>query len=71
MEKILEKRKENIAQKERELVIYCKTEQEVERKKRELWRIEEDDARKKAGNPAKQKMSSLAKHHSSSQKCST
>ncbi|KAF4115636.1 hypothetical protein G5714_003125 [Onychostoma macrolepis] len=72
MEKILEKRKENIAQQERDLVIYCKTEQELERKKRELWRTEEDDARKKAGNPAKQKMSiSLAKHHPSGQKSST
>ncbi|XP_016419249.1 GTPase IMAP family member 7-like [Sinocyclocheilus rhinocerous] len=72
MEKILEKRKENIAQKERELVIYGRTEQEAERKKRELWRMEEDDARKKAGNPAKQNMSiSLAKRHSSGQKCST
>ncbi|KAK2916023.1 hypothetical protein Q8A67_000397 [Cirrhinus molitorella] len=56
MEKILEKRKENIAQRERELVIYCKTEQEVERKKRELWRMEEDNARKQAENPAKQKL---------------
>ncbi|XP_073691322.1 GTPase IMAP family member 7 [Garra rufa] len=72
MEKILEKRKENIAQKERELVIYCKTEQEVERKKRELWRMEEDNARKKAENPAKQKMSiSLAKRHSLGRKTST
>ncbi|KAL0198312.1 hypothetical protein M9458_006852, partial [Cirrhinus mrigala] len=69
MEKILEKRKENIAQRERELVIYCKTEQEVERKKRELWRMEEDDARKKAENPAKS--ISLAKRHTSDRKSST
>ncbi|KAL1277762.1 hypothetical protein QQF64_024435 [Cirrhinus molitorella] len=72
MEKILEKRKENIAQRERELVIYCKTEQEVERKKRELWRMEEDNARKQAENPAKQKLPiSLAKRHTSGRKSST
>lgn len=47
MERILENRKESIAQKERELVMHCKTEQEVERKKQELRRMEEDDARKK------------------------
>ncbi|XP_052394745.1 GTPase IMAP family member 7-like isoform X2 [Carassius gibelio] len=69
MEKILEKRKESIAQKERELVMHCTTEQEVERKKQELWRMEEDDARKKAENPARPKIAiSLAKRHTSGQK---
>ncbi|XP_026056541.1 GTPase IMAP family member 4-like [Carassius auratus] len=69
MEKILEKRKESIAQKERELVMHCTTEQEVERKKQELWRMEEDDARKKAENPASPKIAiSLAKRHTSGQK---
>ncbi|XP_005171679.1 GTPase IMAP family member 7 [Danio rerio] len=48
MEKLLEKRKEQIVQMERETVVRCKTEQEVERKKRELWRKEEDNARRKA-----------------------
>ncbi|TRZ03853.1 hypothetical protein DNTS_018836 [Danionella cerebrum] len=56
MEKILEKRKDQIALKERELVMQCKTEQEVERKKRELWRTEEDEARKMAENKRKPKV---------------
>lgn len=72
MERILENRKESIAQKERELVMHCKTEQEVERKKQELRRMEEDDARKKAENSAIPKISiSLAKRHTSCQKSST
>ncbi|XP_067220530.1 GTPase IMAP family member 9 [Chanodichthys erythropterus] len=64
MENVLEMRKDQIAQKERELLIHCNTEQEVERKKQELWRMEESDARKLAENPAKQKLSiKLAKRH--------
>ncbi|XP_067316181.1 GTPase IMAP family member 7 isoform X3 [Pseudorasbora parva] len=64
IEKILEMRKEHIAQKERELLIQCKTEKELEKKKKELWRMEVNDARKMAENPAKQKISiKLAKRH--------
>ncbi|XP_051745734.1 GTPase IMAP family member 7 [Ctenopharyngodon idella] len=64
MEKVLEMRKDQIAQKERELLVHCKTEQEVERIKQELWRMEENDARKMAENPAKKKLSiKLAKWH--------
>ncbi|KAK7175188.1 hypothetical protein R3I93_002175 [Phoxinus phoxinus] len=59
MEKVLEMRKDKIEQQERELMIHCKTEQEVERKKQELWRAEENNARKMAENPAKQKKMSM------------
>ncbi|XP_077069928.1 GTPase IMAP family member 7-like isoform X1 [Siphateles boraxobius] len=53
-EKILEERQVEIARKERELEENYENE-ELERKKRELWREEEEDARKLAENPQRRK----------------
>ncbi|KAA0705987.1 GTPase IMAP family member 8 [Triplophysa tibetana] len=55
MEKILEKRKHEIAQKEEKLGTSCQTEFEIERERREIWRTEEEEARKRAERPSKRK----------------
>ncbi|XP_051994476.1 GTPase IMAP family member 7 [Xyrauchen texanus] len=71
MEKILKQRKEEITQKERELVMNCKSEQEFERKKQEIWTMEEDNSRNLAENPSKPKVSiKLVKPHSVGRKSS-
>lgn len=55
MEKILVKRRQEIAQKEEKLGTLCQTELEIERERREIWRIEEEDARKRAEKLPKQR----------------
>ncbi|XP_056308599.1 GTPase IMAP family member 7 [Danio aesculapii] len=52
-EKILEERHEEIARKLRELEENFEDEGELERKKCELWRVEEEDARRRAEKPQK------------------
>ncbi|XP_016369687.1 GTPase IMAP family member 4-like isoform X1 [Sinocyclocheilus rhinocerous] len=54
-EKILEERQEEIARKERELEENYEDREELEWKKRELWREEEEDARRLAENPPRRK----------------
>nr|XP_021330465.1 GTPase IMAP family member 4-like [Danio rerio] len=58
-EKILEERHEEIARKLRELEENCEGEGELERKKCELWREEEEDARRRAEKPQKSRSMTL------------
>ncbi|XP_057202521.1 GTPase IMAP family member 4 isoform X2 [Triplophysa rosa] len=59
MEKILVKRKQEIAQKEEKLGTLCQTEMEIERERREIWRTEEEEARKRAEKPSTKRKSKL------------
>lgn len=62
-ESILEDRQEDILRKERELAENYVEEEELERQKREMWREEEEDARRLAENLNKRK-GNLVKTHS-------
>lgn len=59
MENILAKRKQEIAQKEERLTELCQNELELERERRHIWRLEEEDARKRAEKPSKHKKSAF------------
>ncbi|XP_065108571.1 GTPase IMAP family member 9 [Paramisgurnus dabryanus] len=70
MERILEKRKQEIAKKEKDLGMLCQSELELEREKQQMWRTEEDEARKRAEKSSKQRKS-ITKPHAFGRKTST